>query len=119
MHRTLWALPVWVLLLPLSACETTLSLQLPVGTPLDVSIPETHSHYTLAPDSDEYGKLALWIQRNQSGWSRYLITAPICGICVSTGGVQLNFLGPSVIVFLKDGGWHKPVPHSDYAFLKR
>ena len=119
MRRTLSLFGIWGALL-LGACGETIPLRLPVGVPLEVNVRETHTHYILAPDSNEYHKLDLWSQRNQSGWSRYYVTAPICGICVGAGDVQLNFLGPSVVVFLKDGGgWHKAVAPADYAFLRR
>jgi hypothetical protein len=118
MRRTLSVFPVCALLL-LGACEAPIPLRLPVGAPLNVSVSETHNHFTIAPDSDEYRQLALWIERNQSGWSRYRVTLPICGICVSAGDIQLNFLGSSVIAVLKDGVWDKPVAPSDYAFLNR
>jgi hypothetical protein len=105
--------------LSLGACADTIPLQFPAGAPLRVDVHETLRHYSLAPDSKEYRQLDLWIQRNRSGWSRYYIGAPICGICVTAGDVQLNFLGTSVVAFVNNGGWHKPVTPSEYAFLRR
>ncbi len=102
--------------LSLGACAETIPLQFPVGAPLRVDVHETLRHYTLAPDSKEYRQLELWIQQNRSGWSRYYISAPICGICVTGGEVQLNFL---VVAFVNSGGWQKPVTPSEYAFLRR
>lgn len=114
-----WVAPLSAIFaaLTLGSCYRTLPLRLPSGVPIEVNVRESHNRFILEPNSDRFRQLELWVQQNQSGWSRYRVTAAACGICVSAGDVQLNFLGSSVIVYSKDGGWQKPVGPSEYAFL--
>jgi hypothetical protein len=103
----------------LGGCDHALSLEWPSGAPIEVNDLASHHQYTLAPDTQEYRRLRQWVDMNRTGWSRYRITAPICGVCVSAGDVELNFLGSAVIAFTREGMWQKPVASSDYAFLKQ
>jgi hypothetical protein len=103
----------------IGGCDHELSLQWPSSAPIEVNDRASHHEYTLAPDSQQYRRLRQWVDMNRSGWSRYYITAPICGVCLSAGDVQLNFLGSAVIAFTPEGMWQKPVAPSDYAYLKR
>jgi hypothetical protein len=103
----------------IGGCDHELSLEWPSSAPIEVNDRASHHQYTLAPDSQEYRKLRQWVDMNRSGWSRYPITAPICGVCVSAGDVQLNFLGSGVIAFTLEGMWRKSVAPSDYAYLQQ
>jgi hypothetical protein len=100
-------------------CDHALSLEWRSGAPIEVNDRASHHQYSLAPDTEDYRRLRQWVDMNRSGWSKYRITAPLCGVCVSAGDVELNFLGSAVIAFTREGMWQKSVAPSDYAFLRQ
>src|ERR1700744_2252438 len=92
-----------------AGCGSEVTLELPPGLPLKVTSGDLRYQYSIAPGSADYLKFQRWIAKSQSGWSRYRVTAPICGICVSASNTALNFLGDSVVLSIPAGMWQKRV----------
>jgi hypothetical protein len=111
-------LGVLVGLVALWACSRTLSLMLPDSVPLRVYYLGETGGYVLSPGSEQYQKLKLWVDHNQSGWSQYLATTPSRGILITGDSLWLQFIGSSAITKTTDGVFTKSVAPRDYTFLR-
>jgi len=114
------------LLIAFSACNRTLHLEIPSGTPIQlVTFHEnpgttvvSSNEVALQPDAPEYRRLQEWLARNQRGWSQSLATNPAAGIVVHAGKLSLQFVNGAVFTWTDKGQFQKEIREEDYAFLK-
>jgi len=91
-------------------------LSLPKGVPVQVTSAAGATR-ELRPSDRAYQQLALWLAKNQVGWSGVYATNPNGGVLVQCGNLRLQFVGSTVFALTTKGMFTKSVKGSEYAFL--
>ena len=103
-----------------AGCSRTIDLVLPKTGALELLIYSKGSPIAacqLKPDSFEFQELQKLILSNRDGWSPTLVTyAPV--VYVRGSDMSFNFRQDVTVVNYDGGQFERPIPKSEYAFLK-
>ena len=105
-----------ICVLLISGCSTTVDFAIAPDAPVQVR--DSSVVLQLKPDEPAYQEMAIWIARNQQGWTQSYATNPAGGIFVSSGQWRLQFSGTSAYLLTENGMLTKQVKESEYAFLR-
>ena len=118
--RLMQALMFTILTVLVAGCSRTIDLVLPRTGTLELLIYSKGSPIAkcqLTPDSFEFQELQKLMVSNRDGWSPTLVTY-VPAVYVRGTEMSINFGQDFAVVNYKEGKFERPIPKSEYAFLK-
>ncbi len=108
------------LLATLSGCDRPIEFEMPLSEDIELEVRhegKMPSRCTLEAESSSITRIADWLQDNQGGWERSVVSF-VPGVMIRGRDFTLNFLGDGVILNFERGQFTHSIDATVYSHLK-